>query len=122
MSDASRTKPPQRPPSALEKAVSRGISRLDETTQKLKSVQLKAQHGRADTSPATDVRSGGKVRHDDRGNAVWDYAVATGIFALESTSKLLKKLEAPQLEINDDTGLKLEDGKPGGYDPYNRRR
>lgn len=82
--------------------VSRTIAKLDETTQKLRT---------------------GRVRHDERGNAVWDMAVATGVFALESTTRLLKKLETPELKLDDgDKELRLEDDKKGGYDPYNRRR
>jgi len=74
------------------------------------------------TAAAPGEGGSGRVRHDERGNAVWDIAVATGVFALESTSKLLKRLEAPELKIEDDHELKIEDDKSGGYDPYNRRR
>lgn len=83
--------------------VSRTIAKLDETTHKLRT---------------------GRVRHDERGNAVWDMAVATGVFALESTTRLLKKLETPELKLDDggDKQLRIEDDRKGGYDPYNRRR
>lgn len=83
--------------------VSRTIAKLDETTHKLRT---------------------GRVRHDERGNAVWDMAVATGVFALESTTRLLKKLDTSGLKLEEhgDSELRLEDDKKGGYDPYNRRR
>ena len=68
----------------------------------------------------------GKVVHDERGNAVWDWLKQTGRMAIESTSRLLKKLEAPELKVEDtqDNELRLmPDGKSdpgGGYDPYNQ--
>jgi hypothetical protein len=66
----------------------------------------------------------GRVRHDDRGNAIWDWVKDTGRHALDSTSRLLKKLEMPQLEVEDthDEELRIEkDRNPGsGYDPYNQ--
>lgn len=65
----------------------------------------------------------GRVIRDDRGNAVWD----TGRSATDSTSQLLKKLEAPHLEVDDKKDLKDQkhrtppDRDPGGgYDPYNQ--
>jgi len=68
----------------------------------------------------------GKVVHDDRGNAVWDWLKQTSRIAIESTSRLLRRLEAPELKVEDtqDNELRLmPDGKNcagGGYDPYNQ--
>jgi hypothetical protein len=74
-------------------------------------------------NPRETVPSG-RVRHDDRGNAVWDWIKDTGRHALESTSRLLRKLEMPQLKVEDkkDEELRIEsDREPGGgYDPYNQ--
>jgi hypothetical protein len=81
------------------------------------------------------------VEHDKRGNAVWQWAVDTGKHALDSTSRLLKRLEVPGLSIEDDEKPGAKPGKtdaagssarpsrgpPGppartsGYDPYGRR-
>ena len=67
----------------------------------------------------------GKVVHDARGNAVWQWVKDTGRHAIESTSALLKKLEVPELKVEDhkDTELRLEDEPDpgGGYDPYGSR-
>ncbi|HEV2227977.1 MAG TPA: hypothetical protein VGR86_03400 [Steroidobacteraceae bacterium] len=70
--------------------------------------------------------SGGRVVHDSRGNAVWQWLKDTGRHAIESTSALLKKLEVPELKVEDhkeDNEPRLEDevDAGGGYDPYGTR-
>ncbi len=53
-----------------------------------------------------DDKSGknpGAVHHDARGNAVWQWAVDAGKQALDSTSRLLKRLEVPGLKLEGDT-------------------
>lgn len=84
----------------------------------------------AKSSPATPAdsrdreNSGGKVVHDSRGNAVWQWVKDTGRHAIESTSALLKKLEVPDLKVEDHKDkkdeLRLEDevDPGGGYNPY----
>lgn len=44
----------------------------------------------------------GRVRFDDRGNAVWEWAVGTGAFGVETSSKRIQKLVNP-LSIADDS-------------------
>lgn len=65
--------------------------------------------------PANDARRG-KVVHDDRGTAVWDWAVETGVLAKQSTTDLLTSLEqgAPSLECEADPATTWSG------DPYNR--
>lgn len=46
----------------------------------------------------------GRVRHDKGGRAVWEWAVDSGRHAIESTSRLLKRLDL--------SGLKLTDYEP----------
>lgn len=107
----------------MKQFISRAIRKLDDTTQKMRALRVpKPSPPPQPRAAAPGEAESGRVRHDERGNAVWDIAVATGVFALESTSKLLKRLEAPELRIEDDKELELEDDKGGGYDPYNRRR
>jgi hypothetical protein len=84
--------------------------------------------GRSHTPPPSGAQPGsesatGKVTHDERGNAVWDWMKNTGRHAVESTSRLLKKLELPELKFEDakDEELRIApDATTGGYDPYNQ--
>ena len=64
----------------------------------------------------------GRVRHDDRGNAVWDWLKETGKNAIGTTSRLLKKLELSHLKVEDkkDEELQTDRDPGGGYDPYNQ--
>jgi hypothetical protein len=112
---------------------------IETTTMRLKSLRLRRaevanqevdESAKASASrDAVDMpRSGpsGRVRHDERGVAVWDWAVATGEFATLSTTRALKKLEVADLKIEDHqpAELKLEVSgrdKAGGFDPYNQR-
>jgi hypothetical protein len=80
-------------------------------------------------SAAPAARSGGdgatgKVVHDDRGNAVWDWVKQTGKHAIDSTTRMLRKLEVPELKFEDakDEELRIapEPSTGGGYDPYNQ--
>jgi hypothetical protein len=54
----------------------------------------------------------GQVQHDDRGNAVWQWAADTARTAMASTSQVLRKLDL--------TGLSLEsDQQPEDSEPAN---
>ena len=135
---------PQRPKPPLEKS-SRSGSRhdaatmpadspgfsIETTTMRLKSLKLRraevADKQISDAiKPARSPCPAGRVRHDERGVAVWDWGVATDEFCTLSTSLALKKLEVADLKIEDHkpTELKLEVSgrdKAGGFDPYNQR-
>ena len=84
-----------------------------------------AKPAAAQQPPAAPTHPAGRVTHDSRGNAVWDWAAKTARAALESTSLLLKKLEVPGLKLEDTNDrnreLEIQDECPGGgYDPYGR--
>jgi hypothetical protein len=73
--------------------------------------------------PAQSDGPSGRVDHDMRGNAVWKWATNLGASALESTSRMLKQLETPELSLDESqksTRLEIEKDTGGGYDPYNR--
>ena len=74
--------------------------------------------------PVTAKRESGRVRFDDRGNAIWEWAVSTGAFAREVSTERLKKLENPGLSLAEDAPTPLDKLKPNpqgtvkGYNPY----
>ena len=87
---------------------------------------------RKESAPATAPKPGerehgaGRIVHDDRGNAVWNWVKGTGRFCIDSTSALLKKLDFGDLKVEGekDEGLRLDDpgrDSGGGYDPYNQK-
>jgi hypothetical protein len=101
-------------------------------TQPSWPIQPPAASAPARKQPAAAPKPGeaehraGRIVHDDRGNAVWNWVKETGRFCIDSTSALLKKLDFGDLEVEGDKeeGLRMEDpGRDagGGYDPYNQK-
>ena len=68
------------------------------------------------SSNEESVRSG-KVTHDSRGNAIWDWDIATGVLARKSVAELLTSLEAPEV-LSLDT--EPDQSRDWSGDPYNR--
>jgi hypothetical protein len=69
----------------------------------------------------------GRVKHDASGRAIWEWATDTGKHALDSTSRLLKRLELPGLSIAEDhKDKKTEDkgvfGGPAEFDPLQGKK
>jgi hypothetical protein len=90
----------------------------------------KASGKTGDAQPNMDAgeKSTGRVKFDERGNAVWEWQVATGAFGREVTTQRLQKLEHPSLSIADDAPTPFETvrsnplGTKKGYDPYDSGR
>src|SRR6478735_10961833 len=115
MADHRKSQPGRtsRPDSAPLPSESGGFS-IESTTMRLKSMKLRraeieqkeaeqAASGKGDTVriPRADEKPAGRVRHDERGMAVWDWAVATGEFATLSATHMMKKLEVADLKIEE---------------------
>jgi hypothetical protein len=54
----------------------------------------------------------GGVRHDARGNAVWQWATETARHAVASTSQLLRRLDVSSLSLEDTEASKTKAAKP----------
>jgi hypothetical protein len=89
---------------------------------------LKPDTGNADTLPMDeedhDVKRTGRVKFDDRGNAVWEWAMATGAFGGDVSTTRLRTLDHPSLSIAEDAPPPEKTvranplGAKKGYDPY----
>ena len=139
-------KPPHQPASRRDSASlpaapddSGGFS-IETTQMRLKSIQIRRNEAEVaqvkGAASAKDVvpekfmqndRPAGRVRHDERGMAVWDWAVASGEFAALSATNMMKKLEIDDLKIEETQravrALAQPQGRDvgGGGDPYNQR-
>jgi hypothetical protein len=76
-------------------------------------------------SPASKSRrQPGRVKFDDRGNAVYEWSMNTGEFARDSATSRLKKLDNPSLSLAEDAPTPVEIARPNphgtikGYNPY----
>jgi len=69
-------------------------------------------------------KESGRVQFDERGNAIWEWAVSTGAFGREVSTERMKKLENPGLSLADDAPTPFDTVRPNplgtkkGYDPY----
>jgi len=74
--------------------------------------------------PKADVKGTGRVQFDSRGNAVWEWSIATGAFGREVSTERLQRLEHPALSIADDAPTPFDTVRPNplgqktGYNPY----
>ena len=74
--------------------------------------------------PKADAKSTGRVQFDSRGNAVWEWSIATGAFGREVSTERLQRLEHPALSIADDAPTPFDTVRPNplgqktGYNPY----
>jgi len=127
-----------RPDAATLPSDSGGFS-IESTTMRLKSMRLRRAESEKEQAAKAGEPTGdtgnmprgagpsGRVRHDERGMAVWDWAVATGEFATLSATRAMKKLQVADLKIDETVkkpALSLEKAgrdQGGGFDPYNQR-
>jgi len=79
----------------------------------------------APENPKDKPSPAGRVKHDAGGRAIWEWAAETGRNALDSTSRLLKRLDLPGLSIVDDEKEKKlaeEEAqraeREAGFNPY----
>ncbi len=88
----------------------------------------RSEPGEPSSDKGTGAKSTGRVKFDDRGNAVWEWQLTTGAFGVEVSTQRLQKLEHPALSIADDGTTPFETvrsnplGTKKGYDPYDSGR
>jgi len=58
------------------------------------------------------MKRSGQVRHDAGGRAIWEWAVESGRHAIDSTSRLLKRLDLSGLSLVDDSVKDWEKDNP----------
>jgi hypothetical protein len=100
------------------------------STEKPRPIAKPAPGEPAEPSPQPQggSKSTGRVKFDERGNAVWEWQVATGAFDMEVSTQRLQKLEHPALSIAEDAPTPFETvrsnplGTKKGYDPYDSGR
>ena len=81
--------------------------------------------GKPGVPDAKDQPAGtGRVQFDDRGNAIWEWSLATGAFGREVSTERMQRLEHPALSLAEDSPTPMETvrsnplGTKKGYDPY----
>jgi hypothetical protein len=80
----------------------------------------------ANDSTKDATPSAGRVVHDSRGNAVWNWDKGNDPTSTASTSKILRKLDFGNLQVEGaaqpekPAETKVRGSGYGGYDPYDR--
>ena len=96
--------------------------------RKPKSPQSKDAAPAQSAKPRGERAPSGRVQFDERGNAIWEWALSTGAFGRDVSSQRLRRLEHPALSIAQDAPTPSErvvtnpHGVVRGYDPYDSGR
>jgi hypothetical protein len=86
---------------------------------------------RPGSSPADEIdvdKPTGRVKFDDRGNAIWEWSITTGAFGPEVSTQRLRRLDDGTLSMADDAPTPFNPVKPNpqgtvkGYNPYDSGR
>lgn len=135
---------PSQPGSVADSAMPAELDfSIETTTMRLKSLKLRRVEaaekaledhlrtqaaGSSPPPPPLEARPSGRVRHDERGMAVWDWAAASGETAALSATNVMRKLDVSELSI-EQTQRSLKAMQPptgagvgSGGDPYNQHR
>ena len=125
MGDSHNSKPGSRPGGSLAPAQGLHPAGGPAASQKPAAMGEKpaATSQNSPNSPDQFAGKSGRVIHDARGNAVWDWVKETSRIAIDSTSRLLKRLEVPELKMEDtqpnkELSVEADRDSGGGYNPY----
>lgn len=70
--------------------------------------------------PAPSERSSGRVRFDDRGQAIWEWAVRTGLFDRNASTQRIKKLTESPLSLEKSGAAAANQSPEAPSNPYER--
>ena len=64
------------------------------------------------------AKPSGRVQFDDRGQAVWEWQLKTGLYDRNASSDRIRALTELELEVDDKTKAKTPPNRGAGVNPY----